>query len=217
MDITNMGGVGDSTGTAKKRKRVLKGVKNLLDRSVPHVLTEVQLLDEITAFRCDKGTKKCSQDPGGCFRRNFVSNDGSILFGNMCKVLLLHREKTRVLSKEDKNTFGIKIFAKHCLNVSDVISPTEDISNFLFGDGSICGECSPSRSSQQPPLTNKKGKFGMNWDVQVDGGLLPDNRVHLNLCRRSLAFLYGLKENQFKAIPQKMKTANSSGSSLDFT
>jgi hypothetical protein len=71
---------------------------------------------------------------------------------------------------------------------------------------------SSSTSSEPQKKQSKKVKFAMNWNVQIDRGLLPENRVELKLCRQSLAFLYGLKVNVLKAIPQKMKTVNSSGS-----
>jgi hypothetical protein len=145
---------------------------------------------------------------------------------NMFRVLVLHREKTRVLNKEDKDRFGVSLFLKHCQNVSDVISPTGDIANSLFGE--ICGGCvsneptssSSSSSSWQPPLTSiqptyetqsKKKKFSMNWNVQIDPGFLPDNKIELNLCRKANAFLHGIPQNSLKSVSSKMKDVNSSG------
>ena len=63
----------------------------------------------------------------------------------MYEVLLLHREKTRELNKQETQTFGINLFLKHCQNCSDVINPTEDIANSLFGE--VCGGRSSGNES----------------------------------------------------------------------
>ena len=50
----------------------------------------------------------------------------------------------------------------------------------------------------------------MDWSVQVGLGFLPDDKSVLKLCRKSCAFLYGINENEFKKIPKKMKSNQSS-------
>ena len=180
--------------------------------------TEVQLGDEIFDYYCDQ--ESCTRDRGGCFKVNFITNANKLLHDNMCMVLMLHREKTRILGKEDKNKFCLDIFRSHCTNINDVINSTAQNASALFGE--ICQSCpsdnsssaganhmSSSSSSTHPPP--KKAKFDMDWNVQIDPGFLPDGKLKLSLCRKGLAFLYGVKEHSLKAVSTKMKAVNSSG------
>ena len=171
--------------------------------------------EELKSYRCIETA--CHQHKGGnCFENNF--DDGSdVDWVTMKRILLLFREKTRCLNNENKNTYIIELFKRHCSNLSDVISPTEEEATSLFGktfSDVVCGacndeppciccddsftiECSSSSSSSLPTSLKRKREpqkpmnFKMNWDVVVD------SRRTLSLCREAFCFLYGISPSQF--------------------
>ena len=97
---------------------------------VKHELSKEQsCLNEIFKHKCS-----CVPNaPGGCFRKNFESVDG----GNMGRLLLLFREQTRCLNKEDKDTFARQLFHNHCINCETVIDSTGSANLSLFGNSML--------------------------------------------------------------------------------
>ena len=59
-------------GALEKRKKIKKGVKEILTMETERPASQVQLEEEVAAFRCDK-TKNCYAGYGGCFRNNFLT------------------------------------------------------------------------------------------------------------------------------------------------
>jgi hypothetical protein len=113
----------------------------------------------------------------------------------MTQLLLLHREKTFALSKDEINTFTLQLFQKHCINSKEVISPTAADEQHLYGTSSSSAIA-------------KKIKF--DWSIDVESSYLPDSKSKLILCRKAFCFLYGISEYSIKAISKKMKDTNSS-------
>jgi len=172
-------------------------------------VTKVDYSDQISAFRCD-----CFPNNGGCFKANFIGKDGILRLDKMCELFTIYRKKTIDLSKADRDTYAFKLFERHCTNINEIVSPTEDIGTMLFGDQCVpcsipasCGECCKGSCVG---LKRKSPKFEMDWTIKVNrSNYLPDNKQTMDLCRQSFSFLYGLSKHSLIKISKKMKTVNS--------
>ena len=90
----------------------------------------MRLLDvvtELTTFHCG-----CLHKPGGCIKNNFIAIDGSLSWDKMSQLILMHREKTRILNRSDKEVFAIQLFKEHCKNVCHVINPTGNYGGYTL-------------------------------------------------------------------------------------
>ena len=79
-----------------QRKKTEKGVKDIYSKKTDGPASREQLETELY----DKDSP-CFNGPGGCFRKKIITPLGT-QDDSMFRVLVLHREKTRVLNKEDK-------------------------------------------------------------------------------------------------------------------
>ena len=108
--------------------------------------TFLVLDEEISKYTCSSHYKTCSHGRGGCFGRNFIS-DTEVRATEMVRLLSLFREKTRKLNKNDLEQFVLNsIFKKHCTNIDEVISQTQEEQDQLFGKTCIGVESSSSDS-----------------------------------------------------------------------
>ena len=120
----------EMTTTASKSKS--KSKLKLVEPEKPR--TQKQLNEEINLFRCSNSS--CCKGQGGCFLKNFCSDDkSSILMDNAISVLQLYREKTRILNKDEEGDLALSLFKSKCINLAGVISPTTVDSHLLHGEG----------------------------------------------------------------------------------
>jgi len=117
----------------------------------------------------------------------------------MKRVLQLFREKTRLKTRDELETYGIELFKSHCTNLHSVIASNAAEFKDLYGE------------EQSTSLT--ADRFTHDWSVELDVAtqqFLPSNKKRLQLCRHSFSFLYGLKPNMMKRIAKAMKDLHSS-------
>ena len=112
--------------------------------SLPPPSTFQELDAEISAFKCSRHYKTCSQGRGGCFGRNFFS-ESEVRATEMLQLLSVYREKSRKLNKDDLEQYVLNnIFKKHCINIDEVINQTQEERTNLFGKPVVgdngCGE-----------------------------------------------------------------------------
>ena len=122
----------------------------------------VELDEEISKYTCSSHYKTCAHGRGGCFGRNFIS-DTEVRATEMLRLLSLYREKTRKLNKNDLEQFVLNsIFKKHCTNIDEVISQTQDEHEQLFGKA--CGEVESSSDSDSSVHGCRREDCGINCD-----------------------------------------------------
>ena len=142
--------------------------KSPADTTPPSSFKELD--EEISKYTCSSHYKTCAHGRGGCFGRNFIS-DTEVRATEMVRLLALYREKTRKLNKNDLEHFVLNsIFKKHCTNIDEVISQTQDEQEQLFGK--VCGE-SESSSDSDSSAHGCRGEgcgFSCCDHLVVDGG-----------------------------------------------
>ena len=201
----------------KKKSRPSKATK--LEQLVMPVPTLLELDKEISDYKgC--GDSSCFKDcRGGCFGKNFVTNDGDIWSDSMKLVLQLFRTKTRNKSKEELESYCVELFKTHCTNLHNVVNSTLTSFEELYGGGdrassstSATMSSSSSMGKQVGSLHDHSDRFTHDcWSVELDSStFLPSGKKHLQLCRHSFSFLYGLKPNTMKRIAKVMKDIQSS-------
>ena len=188
--------------------------------------TTSELDNLVINFRCNESS--CPQSGGGCFRDSFI-HDGNFYFDIMISTLRTHREYTQLLSDEEKDAFCINLFKSHCSNLNEVIDSAAEVDEQLYSNY-LCGTCGPSPVSycgdNECISNNKKHtsssshlsysssrvskKFVMDWTVKLNDSTLPNGNLKLGLCRKSVAFLYGVSENSLKSVASKMRESKTS-------
>jgi len=185
----------------KKKKKKSKAAQ-LEDHVVP-VPTLLDLDNEISAYKgCSDSS--CFKDcRGGCFGKNFLTDDGDISSDRMKLVLQLFRGKTRNKTKEELESYCVDLFRKHCTNLHSVVNSS------LTEFEDLYGESAPGvRVGGQEQQSDR---FTHDWSVELDSSaLLPSGGKQLQLCRHSFSFLYGLKPNTMKRISKAMKDLQTS-------
>lgn len=184
-----------------KKKKLSKATQ--LEEKVVPVLSLVALDKEISEYKgCSDSS--CFKDcRGGCFGKNFLTKDGDIASDLMKLVLQLFREKTRLLHKEELESFCVDLFRRHCTNLNSVVSSTSTDYKDLYGEHSSSTHCKEA--------VNQADRFTHDWSVELDQFTLPSvEKKRLQLCRHSFSFLYGLKPNTMKRIAKAMKDLQSS-------
>ena len=196
-------------------------------------LTTSELDNLVVNFRCNESS--CPQSGGGCFRKSFIHGD-NFYFDSMISTLRSHREYTRLLNDEEKDCFCINLFKTHCANLNEVIDSAAEVDEQLFSNY-LCGTCGPSPSSycgdNECSINKEKHisssshinystsrlsrKFVMNWTVRIYDTTLPNGNLQLGLCRKAIAFLYGVSENSLKSVASKMRESKTSAISSSRT
>lgn len=185
------------------------------------VPTLLELDKEISEYKgC--GDSSCFKDcRGGCFGKNFITNDGDIWSDSMKLVLQLFRTKTRNKSKEELESYCVELFKAHCTNLHNVVNSTSTSFAELYGGGDhhACSSSATMSSSSSSMMGKQQvgsahdhsDRFTHDWSVELDSStFLPSGEKHLQLCRHSFSFLYGLKPNTMKRIAKAMKDIQSS-------
>lgn len=130
-----------------------------------------------------------------------MTKDGDILSDRMKLVLQLFREKTRLKTKEELESYCVDLFRRHCTNLNSVVNSTSTDYKDLYGEhGSSCSK----------EGGNNADRFTHDWSVELDQLTLPSGEKRLQLCRHSFSFLYGLKPNTMKRIAKAMKDLQTS-------
>ena len=112
----------------KKKKRENDNSKGKLVSKSLHDHVEItELVTEVIRFNCG-----CLHKPGGCIKNNFIAIDGSLSWDKMSQLIHMHREKTRILNRSDKEIFAIQLFKEHCINVGHVINPTGNYGSYTL-------------------------------------------------------------------------------------
>ena len=185
----------------KKKKKKSKAAQ--LEDHVAPVPTLLDLDNEISAYKgCSDSS--CFKDcRGGCFGKNFLTDDGDISSDRMKLVLQLFRGKTRNKTKEELESYCVDLFRKHCTNLHSVVNSS------LTEFEDLYGESAPGvRVGGQEQQSDR---FTHDWSVELDSSaLLPSGGKQLQLCRHSFSFLYGLKPNTMKRISKAMKDLQTS-------
>ena len=116
----------------KKKKKKSKAAQ-LEDHVVP-VPTLLDLDNEISAYKgCSDSS--CFKDcRGGCFGKNFLTDDGDISSDRMKLVLQLFRGKTRNKTKEELESYCVDLFRKHCTNLHSVVNSSLTEFEDLYGE-----------------------------------------------------------------------------------
>ena len=189
----------------KKKKKKSKAAE--LEEHVVPVPTLLELDNEISAYRrCSDSS--CFKDcRGGCFGKNFVTDDGDILSDRMKLVLQLFRGRTRNKKKEELESYCVELFRRHCTNLHSVVN-----SNLTEFEDLYCGDSAPAnRVGGGHHQQSSADRFTHDWSVELDSSeFLPSGSKRLQLCRHSFSFLYGLKPNTMKRIANAMKDLQTS-------
>ena len=210
--------VGDVAEDPPPRKKPKPSKATKLEQQVMQVPTLLELDKEISEYKgC--GDSSCFKDcRGGCFGKNFITNDGDIWSDSMKLVLQLFRTKTRNKSREELESYCVELFKAHCTNLHNVVNSTSTSFAELYGGGDHA--CSSSKKSSSATMMSSSSssmmekqqvgsahdRFTHDWSVELDSStFLPSGEKHLQLCRHSFSFLYGLKPNTMKRIAKAMK------------
>jgi len=218
----DVGGAAAEDPPPRKKLKPSKATK--LEQQVMPVPTLLELDKEISEYTgC--ADSSCFKDcRGGCYGKNFITSDGDIWSDSMKLVLQLFRTKTRNKSKEELESYCIELFKAHCTNLHNVVNSTSTSFAELYGGGdhacSISKSSSATMSSSSSSMMEKQqvgsvhdhsDRFTHDWSVELDSStFLPSGKKHLQLCRHSFSFLYGLKPNTMKRIAKAMKDIQSS-------
>ena len=195
---------------APKKKKKKKSKAAELEKHVVPVRTLLELDNEISAYKgCSDSS--CFQDcRGGCFGKNFVTDDGDIWSDRMKLVLQLFRGRTRNKTKEELESYCVDLFRKHCTNLHSVVN-----SNLTEFKDLYCGDSAPTNGVvvgvPDHQQQSSADRFTHDWSVELESSeFLPSGSKRLQLCRHSFSFLYGLKPNTMKRIAKAMKDLQTS-------
>ena len=123
-------------------------------------------------------------------------------------VLQLYREKTRLKTRDELESYGIELFKNHCTNLHSVIASGAAEYKDLYGEEQTSHYVGKERGTP-----SSDHRFTHDWSVELDSvtqHFLPSGKKRLQLCRHSFSFLYGLKPNMMKRIAKAMKDLQSS-------
>ena len=215
----DVGGAAEEDPPPRKKPKPSKATK--LEQQVMPVPTLLELDKEISEYKgC--GDSSCFKDcRGGCFGKNFITNDGDIWSDSMKLVLQLFRTKTHNKSREELESYCVELFKAHCTNLHNVVNSTSTSFAELYGGGDhhACSSSATMSSSSSSMMGKQQvgsahdhsDRFTHDWSVELDSStFLPSGEKHLQLCRHSFSFLYGLKPNTMKRIAKAMKDIQSS-------
>ena len=200
-DPTAKAGSEEEVDAPKKKKKKSKAA--VLEERVVPVPTLLELDNEISAYKgCSDSS--CFKDcRGGCFGKNFLTDDGDISGDRMKLVLQLFRGKTRNKTREELESYCVDLFRKHCTNLHSVVNSNLTEFEDLYGESAF--------NMRVGGQEQQSDRFIHDWSVELDSSaFLPSGGKQLQLCRHSFSFLYGLKPNTMKRISKVMKDLQTS-------
>jgi hypothetical protein len=105
----------------------------------------------ISNFRC--GCNRYKNFAGGCYKKAFEHED-DYDYKNMNTVLLVYRKKTYLLKDDELETEALRIFNKHCVNISEVVDSTSNDLNDMFGSKHLTQSHSNDQDDRTDSLTD---------------------------------------------------------------